>query len=70
MVSTVKDIEVPVVLSGHTIGTATFTVEAKEIPNGVIAIISYGQRFIGDIQFNAGTSFETVMATIQERLTP
>jgi len=70
MMSAVKDMEVPTILNGHTIGTATFTVTATESLNGVLATISFGERQIGELRFNAGTNFEIVMAAVQEKLTP
>ena len=70
MNSTVKHMDVPAILNGHTIGTATFTVTATEFPTKVIAAVSYGERLIGELEFAAGTGFGNVMATIQNLLTP
>jgi hypothetical protein len=70
MESTVKHMDVPAIVNGRTIGTATFTVTATESPSGVIGTVSYGERLIGKLRFAAGTGFENVMATIRERLTP
>lgn len=70
MKSTERQLEVPAILNGITIGTATFTVTATETPSEVIATVTYGERPIGQLGFAAGTGFENVMATIQNLLTP
>ena len=71
MASIAKNIEVPVILNGRTVDTATFTVMATKFPNMVIARVSYGEKFIGEHPpFKAGTSFETVIATVRNLLTP
>ena len=70
MKSTVRNMYIPAIVNGYTIGTATFTVMAAESPTKDIAIVKYGERFIGEREFAAGTGCENVMATIQNLLTP
>ena len=70
MKTTVSDMEVRAVANGRTIGFATFTLTAKETPSEVIATVNYGEKFIDQRTFDAGTSFENVVATIQNLLTP
>jgi hypothetical protein len=62
--------EVPAVVNGRTIGTATFTVTAIETPGGVTATVNFGEKLIGQLGFASGTGFENVMATIRNLLTP
>lgn len=70
MKSAVRNIDIPAVVNGRTIGTATITVTAIETPTEVIATIKYGEKLISHLGFDAGIGFENVMASIRNRLTP